>query len=225
MKICFRLLLPLSLLMFSGILFAHDRPSPTAPGTYRNWGGEIDKLEIVAPFRLADYDRIVIEPFDTSSTPLPGEKDSTYTLVRDLLPHATTPFVEGLSDLLPKVPAKVETLGKSSGAGALVIRSKVLTMDPGSQARRYSANDPGRSRTVIAGEVVDGGTGKTLLRFRQERRFDSSSEIAVGGRPRAPQMYVNYRLKPLPGSGDSKRALGINLRLIGRDLGDVLRSF
>jgi hypothetical protein len=77
---------------------------------------------------------------------------------------------------------------------------------------------------VIAGEVVDGGTGKTLLRFRQERRFNSSSEIAVG-RGRAPQMYVNYRLKPLPGNGDSKRVLGINLRLIGRDLGDVLRSF
>jgi hypothetical protein len=224
MRICFRLLLPLSLLMFSGILFAHDRPSPTTPGTYRNWGGQIDKLEIVAPFRLADYDRIVIEPFDTSSTPLPEEKNSTYTLVKDLLPHVATPFVEGLSDLLPKIPAKVETSGKSSGAGALVIRSKVLTMDPGSQARRYSANDPGRSRTVITGEVVDGGTGQTLLRFRQERRFDSSSEIAVA-RARGPQMYVNYRLKPLPGNGDSKRALGINLRLIGRDLGDVLRSF
>lgn len=224
MKICFRLLLPLSLLMVSGILLAHDRPSPTTPGTYWNWGGEINKLEIVAPFRLADYDRILIEPFDTSSTPLPDEKDSTYALVRELLPHVTTPFVEGLSDLLPKILARVETSGKSSGSGALVIRSKVVTMEPGSQAPRYSANDPGRSRTVIAGEVVDGGTGKTLLRFRQERRFDSSGEITVA-RGRAPEMYVTYHLKPLPGSGDSKRALGISLRLIGRDVGDVLRSF
>src|ERR1700759_3945559 len=111
--------LPLSLLMASGSLWAElDRPSPTTPGKYPRWGGEIDQLEIVAPFKLAGYSRIVVEPFDTSSTPLPKAQDSTYGPVKSALAHTTPALAAVLSAALPATPAQVEEPGTGSEAGA-----------------------------------------------------------------------------------------------------------
>jgi hypothetical protein len=36
---------------------------------------------------------------------------------------------------------------------------------------------------------------------------------------------VHVALKPLPASEEPKRDMGLNIRLIGQDLGDILRSF
>jgi hypothetical protein len=231
MKISLRFMFTLSFLMVSSSLWAtFSRPSPTTPGQYSNWGGEIDKLVIVAPFKLADYNRIVVEPFDTSSTPLPNEQDSTYISVKSALDHTTPVIAAMLSSVLPGTPAQVQEPGASpdySGnkAGALVIRGKVLTMEPGSLVPVYSPNGPGRARTVIACEVVDGITGKTLLRFQQERRVGPSggSEETFG---RHTQVNVSLRPGPTGSSGDLyEKALAFNLRFIGRDLADVLKSF
>jgi len=223
MRIWFRLALSLALFAFSGSAFGHYKPSPTTSGKYTNWGGQINELDIVAPFKLADYRQIVVEPLDTSSTPLPDERDTVYVPVKEMLSQVTTPFVMGLSDLLPKISAKVEP-GGGPAAGALVIRGKVLTMDPGVKAPHYSVNGSGRSRTVIAGEVVDGGTGKTLLRFRQERRFGATGATELDSNGGEARLF-SPRARPLSGSDEPRRAMGVNLRLIGRDIGDVLRSF
>jgi hypothetical protein len=233
-----RLALPL-FLMASASLWAHDRPSPTTPGTYKNWGGQIDQLEIVSSFKLADYDRIVVQPLDTSATPLPKEQESAYAPVKDALSHATPAIVGVLSEQLPKLPVTVEASGTASDSGALVIRGKVITMDPGVKAPVYSANGTGRARTVIAGEVIDGNTGKTLLRFRQERRFGPSGDMedravvttsgrraladdGTGGRS---VQVVQRRSSSTPSGDDSVKAMGFNLRQIGGDLADVLKSF
>ena len=226
-KISLSLMFSLSLLMFSGSLLASlDRPSPTTPGNYSRWGGEIDKLVIVAPFKLADYNRIVVEPFHTSSTPLPNEQDSTYAAVKSALDHTTPVIAAMLSSVLPKTPPQVQEPGASpNDAGALVIRGKVLTMEPGSLIPVYSPNGPGRARTVIACEVVDGITGKTLLRFQQERRVGPSGGSAETFGPHT-QVNVSLRPGPTGSSGDLyEKALAFNLRYIGRDLADVLKSF
>ena len=227
LKISLRLLSFLSVLMLSGSLLAElSRPSPTSPGKYSRWGGEIDKLEIVAPFKLAGYSRIVVEPFDTSSTPLPKPQDSTYGPVKNALAHTTPTLAAVLSAALPAAPAQVEEPGAGSEAGALVVRGKVLTMDPGSDIPVYSANGPGRARTVIAGEVVDGTTGKTLLRFQQERRIGPSGGLQEGF-GRNGEVQVNVRSENLAGSSGNlyEKALSFNLRLLGHDLADVLKSF
>ncbi len=220
MKICLRFALALSFLMPSGSLLAHDRPAPTTPGEYRNWGGSIDKLEIVAPFRLSSYHQILVAPLDTSSTPLPNAREAGYKPVQEILPQATSPFVSGLKGLLPKVPAEVEGPGASPGPGTLVVRCKLIALSPGKQAPHYSTTDPDRPSAVIAGEVVDGGTGKTLLRFRQERRFGADVETDFG---RAG--HTRITLQPLPANEAAKRDMGLNIRMIGQDLGDVLSSF
>lgn len=222
MKIRLRSALALSLLTLSGPVLAHTRPSPTAPGEYWNWGGSIEKLEIVSPFRLSSYHQILIAPLDTSSTPLPDSREASYKPVQEILSQATSPFVFGLRELLPKVPAQVAGPGVSPGPGTLVVYCKLTALNPGTQAPRYSSHDPNRPSAMIEGEVVDGGTGKTLLRFRQERRFGSGAELDFGHNP---QGHVRVNLQPLPASEAYKRDMGINLRLIGQDLGDILRSF
>jgi hypothetical protein len=216
---------PLSLAVASGNLWAQiSRPSPTTPGKYFRWGGEIDRLEIVAPFKLAAYARIVIEPFDTSSTPLPKAQDSTYGPVQNALANTTPELVATLAAALPGAPTQVGEPGAGSEAGALVVRGKVLRMDPGSEIPIYSANGTDRARTVIAGEVVDGTTGKTLLRFQQERDIGPSGGLQEGSGRRG---EVGVNVRSLAGSSGNpyEKALSFNLRLIGRDLADVLKSF
>lgn len=200
MKIWLSLALALSLFAVPGGASARSKPAPTAPGRYTDWGGDIDELEILAPFRLGDYDRVVVEPLDVSATPLPEPNDNTYLPVRRVLARAAEPFVEGLAEL--QQPVLVGRVRRPEG-GALVIRGRVLKMDPGSQAARYWAGfGAGAAKTEIAAEVVDSRTGEILLRFHQERRS------AIGN---------------LGGGYDE--LLGRNLWTIGRDLGDVLLHF
>ena len=55
-----------ALSLFAPALTARDKPAPTAPGTYKEWGQDIDQIEIVKTFKIADYDHIVVQTFDTS---------------------------------------------------------------------------------------------------------------------------------------------------------------
>jgi hypothetical protein len=181
---------------------AKKKPAPTAPGKYTEWGDDIDELEIVESFKTADYERIVVEPFDTSATPLPDPDDNSYVAAKTALAYVTPPFVEGLSSQLAKPPSAVGDPG-TAPPGALVIRGKVTTMDPGSRAARYWGGfGAGAARTEIQGEVADAATGKVLLRFRQERR----SGFGIAG-------------------GDYVKLMQRNLRTIGEDLAGVLKSF
>ena len=190
-----------ALLLPGAALAAKKKAPPTAPGTYTDWGDEVDQLEVVESFKLADYAKVVVEPFDTSATPLPDKDDNSYIAVQTTLSAVALPLVEGLQTALGGKPA-VEA-GESAGAGALVVRGKVTSMDPGSRAARYWAGfGAGAARTAVEGEVVDAGSGKVLLRFRQERR----SGVGLAG-------------------GDYVKLMQRNLRTIGEDLGMVLKAF
>ena len=188
MKIRIYLVLVVSLLLLPGVSFARGKAAPTAPGKYKDWNGEVDELEVVASFKLADYDHIVVEPLDTSATPLPEATDNTYAPVKNVLALVTRPFGGGLAGGLAEKPGRPEVVlaprraepGEKAGPGTLVIRGKVTTMDPGSRAARYWAGfGAGAARTEVAGEVADGATGKVLLRFLQERRSGVGSAGGV----------------------------------------------
>jgi hypothetical protein len=202
MKIWVRFALVLALLALPGAAAsAKNKGAPTTPGKYTDWDGEMDSLEVVATFKLADYDRILVEPLDTSGVELPDIKDNTYAPVKRVLAEAATSLAAGLSELSPP-DVLVGRLGKPE-AGALVIHARVVKMDPGSQAARYWAGfGAGAAKTGIAGEVRDSRTGQILLRFQQERRS------AVG----------SY-------GGGYDDLLNRNLWTIGKDLANVLQHF
>lgn len=169
----------------------------TAPGKYKDWKDEIDKLEIVTTFQRSGYQKVVVTELDTAKTPLPEADDNTYEPVKAVLRDSTASFVEGLRE----AGVSVET--GQGAAGALVIHTVVVEMDPGSRAARYWGGfGAGAARTVLSIVVKDGASGATLLKIHQERR----SGVGVGG-------------------GKYDKLLHRNLRKIGEDVALVLNAF
>jgi hypothetical protein len=157
-------------------------------------------LEVVQGFKAADYPRVLVAPFDVKDTELPPKDENTYEPVQEILKDPAQPFVEGLSAELARVPVAE---GAEAEGPALLLRVKVLTMDPGSRAKRYWASfGAGAARAELSGEAVDAASGKTLFRFKQERR----SGWGVAG-------------------GDYVKLMAKNLRTIGKDVPFVLKRF
>jgi hypothetical protein len=177
---------------------------PTAPGKYTDWNDEIDRLEVVESFHLADYKSIVVTQLDATDVQLPSESDNSYTAVKQVLGDTASPIVEGIREAESKKKVAAEVgAADASTAGTLLLRGKVLEMDPGSRAARYWGGfGAGAARTKIEGEVVDAATGKVLLRFTQERR----SGVGIGG-------------------GGYPQLLNRNLRQLGEDVALILSAF
>jgi hypothetical protein len=161
------------------LLPPHDataaRKAATSPGTYRDWNGDIDEVIILQPFNAAGYDAIAVESFDSAGVALPNPKDNTYPAVQKALRSIKPAFMAGLEQ---NARRKIDA---SSGAGkgrTLVIRARLTKVDPGSQAARYFLPGAGAVKIAMAGEIIDGATKKTLVRFKQERR---SAFGAFGG--------------------------------------------
>jgi len=174
--------------------------APTEVGTYTDWNGEIDRLEVVESFAVADYAKVVVGELATDDVPLPEPDDNSYEAVQEVLGDVATPLANGIREQGGGLA--VDT-GGEGGAGVLLLRGKVLEMDPGSKAARYWAGfGAGAARTKIEGELVDAASGRVLLRFTQERR---SGVGAFGGG------YVEL--------------LRRNLFAIGEDLGSGLQRF
>ena len=60
-------------------VYGRTKPAPTAPGTYKEWGQDIDEIEIIKTFKTADYDKIVV--------PQPVADYSTSVVLDRRCPH------------------------------------------------------------------------------------------------------------------------------------------
>ena len=160
---------------------ARDKAAPTAPGKYKEWGPDIDEIEIAKTFRIAGYDHIVVEPFDTSKVPLPDQKAKWYGTMKMTLAGYTQAFTEALQKEL-KAKAAVEQAGQApKSAKTLVVRGTVLDLDPGTRAGRYFGGfGAGAASTKVTVEIVDAATGEVLARVTQARRSAGTFK-AVGG--------------------------------------------
>jgi len=149
----------------------------TSPGTYRNWGGDLDEVTIVQPFRLDTYNDIAVESFNVAGVILPDPKENTYEAVRSALGSIKPAFIQGFQQNLRQKP-NAANMPRGKGE-TLVIRARLLKVDPGSQAARYFIRfGAGAVKIEMLGEVVDARSRKVLVRFRQERR---SGVGAFGG--------------------------------------------
>jgi len=176
------------------------KKTPTAPGTYKEWGPDIDSIEIVKTFKASDYSKIVVQPLDTSSTPKAEEADMVERVAK-VAASATEPFLIGVKKGFPDA-----SIAKSaSAAGTLIVRGKVTVLDPGSRAKRmWVGYGAGAARTAIDGEIVDAKSGEVLIRFTQERR----SGIEKFGRGSSYEEIMNR-----------------NLTAIGEDAANIIKSF
>ncbi len=174
------------------------------PGRYKN--RHVDELEVIQPFRLADYRRIVIVPINAQGVEMPT--DETVAPVKAVLAGITGPFIQGLQSRFDKERVSLgleqgNTPTGAAGAGALVLRARLLKVNPGSRAARYFVGfGAGAAEVKVSGEVADGRTQRVLCRFTQERR----SGVGMFG-------------------GDYVELLNRSLREIGDDVGQALTTF
>jgi Domain of unknown function (DUF4410) len=167
------------LLLFAVLLVAAKKGVPTAPGKYESWSdAEIDEIEIVKSFSLADYETIAVVPFDTTKVKAEGDKA---VVIQGALDGYTAVYVEGLRDDL-KGKVKTDIVDKApKTAKTLVIRGAVEEMNPGSRAKRYVAGfGAGAARNKVSVEIVDAKSGDVLVRFTQAHRSAGTFKFAGG---------------------------------------------
>ena len=200
------------MLMFAVIAVApalHARgrkaPASTEPGSYKEWGPDIDEMQILKSFKIANYDRVVVLPFDSSATPMPDKDDNSYAATKSVLAGYSDTLVEALRPEL-KAPLKVETADKAPRtAKTLIIRGKVDEMNPGSRAARmWAGYGAGAAGSKVTGEIVDAKTGDVLAKFTQARRSGGSFKF---------------------GGGDYTRVMRDSIHATGQDIAHMLDMF
>jgi hypothetical protein len=138
--------------------------APPVPGTFRDWH-DVDEVTIIRPFNAAAYDQIAVESFDSEGVKLPPANENTFSAVQSAIRMMKPAFMDGLAQ-----KAQRKTTAKASGK-TLVVRARLTKVDPGSQAARYFVGfGAGAVKIAIIGEIIDGSSGKVLVRFAQERR-------------------------------------------------------
>ena len=143
---------------------SHPLGSAVVPGRYRDWH-DVDEVTIIQAFDPSRYSQIAVESFDSSKVKLPEMKDNTYRAVQSALLTIKPAFIEGLQK-----KAQHKT-GAASSNQMLIVRARLTKVDPGSQAARYWVGyGAGAVKIAMTGEIIDGTSGKTLVRFAQERR-------------------------------------------------------
>ncbi len=200
-----------SLTQFQSAVLA--RGASNAPGKYEDWH-DLDHVQIMQTFALANYQSIVVAPVSSKGAQLPPQEDNSYKPVTDALAHVTATFAEGVKDEAPR--GLTVSQGSTAAAGALLIRAHVTAVHPGSEAARHFGGIAGlaggAASVAIAGEVVDGKTKKVLFTFEQERRSGANS----GG------------LFSLGAKGDNNpyaRLVNRSAKEIGSDIGSALKAF
>ena len=138
--------------------------APPVPGTYKDWH-DVDEVTIVRPFNASAYDQIAVESFDSTGVKLPPTNENTYGPVQSAIRLMKPAFMDGLAQ---KAQRKA---GANRSSKTLVVRARLTKLDPGSQAARWFVGfGAGAVKIGIAGEIIDGSSGKVLVRFAQERR-------------------------------------------------------
>ncbi len=164
------------LLALGSVAVCDDKPKL---GSHEDWN-DIDKVEIKALFRLADYSVIKVVPFDTKDTPLPKKDDNTYEPVVQALESFNDRLLARMKD---ELEVKVERAGSETAPAAdapkaLIIRGKVAKMWPGSAAARFFGGfGAGRSLIEVDCEVVDEQTGKVLLVVNHAKTSGASESL------------------------------------------------
>lgn len=197
MKVTAALLI--SLLLLSPDLRAAD--APTARGKYKEWGPNIDSIEIVSTFDAEKYDTIAIGNFTTGATPRPKKSDNAYDAVVKTLSTVESTLAAGA-----KKASKKKVITGSGKKGTLVVRGRVVELDPGSRAGRYWSGGlgGGAAAATISGEIIDGQSGKVLVRFTQRRK--SGGGMRIGG-------------------GNYTQVLNACVRAIGEDIANIVDEF
>lgn len=144
----------------TGSALSADRETPL---THRRWKGDIDEVLVHRSFQADDYQDIQVEPLDVRNVEVPERKGESRREVAQLLPSLKAAFMEGLQKNL-------RGRGQAAASGkVLLIRVHLVKADPGTRSPRLGDFKGHAAKLAVRGEVIDRGTGRVLLEFKQER--------------------------------------------------------
>ena len=189
------------------------------PAHVQKWhGGRVTEVEFVEDFRLPPGGRVQIAALDTAATPLPPADDNTREPAEKARDRFSETFAEGVRKTtktyvpVDAVPGAAATAGAAAPrwatpapkADALLVRGRVLELNPGSRAARYWVGfGAGASRVAVEGELVDAKTSRTVARFRHARGTGTSGGFG----------------------GDYDKVLRQDILTLGGDLGVLLLAY
>jgi hypothetical protein len=161
----FRLILLLTFSLISATQAIADT-EPTI-GTFKDWN-DLDQVEIKQLFKLSDYGSVTIEPFDTKEIEIPAADDNTSKPVIEAQSLFNERFIKKIQGELESKPvlSKIDaTQGK-----VLLVRGKLITMNPGAKSARFFAGfGAGHAKVEIKCEIVDAKTNTVLATLTQAR--------------------------------------------------------
>jgi len=175
-----------AVMLVAGVAEARGKKPVTEPGKYKEWGDDIDEMEILKPFHLSDYTTVAVVNFNTSTVALPDQNDKSYPSIKTVLNGYTETLVAGMKKEMHGGTAIEQASTTPKAAKTLVVRGTVDNISPGSRKKRYLAGyGAGAAGNKVHGELVDAKTGAVLARFSQERhsggtfKFGGGSDIEV----------------------------------------------
>jgi hypothetical protein len=151
---------------------AHSALPQTFPADAIDWNhNDVDHVKFVRKFSLADYKKLVVEPVNTVDCKLPDRDDNTYQPVVDYLAAAPALLTEILQAKLKGTIPVVTPADASSAPGkALILRTRITEVNPGSRAARYAVGmGAGRAQTFMRGQIIDSSTNQTLIEFENAK--------------------------------------------------------
>ncbi|MBA3963604.1 MAG: DUF4410 domain-containing protein [Chthoniobacterales bacterium] len=146
-----------------------DAPAGIAPGSYRNWKGQITEVVVNRSFQADNYRDIFVEPLGSVGVKVPEKPRQKEAA--EALKSAKAAFIEGLRGNLRE---HVETRSSKPGAveDALVIRAHLVAIDAGSENARYYLFGLGGGAVGVSieGEIFERSSHRVLITFKQTRR-------------------------------------------------------
>ena len=155
----------------------------TNPGTYRDWEGELDSVEIIERFHLSAYQRILVLPVDARALTRSANQN-TQSSIDGIVADATQHMAEQLQGKLPsKAHIKVEVAAANTSPknnpGALLFKPRFALVDAGSETSRIlTMGMAGQTKITLDGEFVDGGSGRLLARFSKTNKHGTGGPVA-----------------------------------------------
>jgi hypothetical protein len=202
MQIPRKAVLSLFAVCLAGATTAWAGKAQTAPGKYTNWGDdEFDVVEILEPFKFADFASVSLAPLDVSH--VPSLEGGAAKDLQKALAGCNEAFLKGVRNGV-KDFSKTPVAAEEPQGKALVIKAAVVDLNPGSKAARgLIGYGSGAARAKVSGEILDAATGKVLVRFTHEKRAGSG----------------------MLGAGSSSQLMLKSTERAGADIGRLFKAF
>lgn len=171
--------------------------------------GALDEIHLETATLAGDVP-VVIRPFSTDDTDFgtggEGGKEGRVQAAETMRKVGPELLAEAMKDAIEESrafgPVTIAGAGDSVPDGALVVEGEILSMNPGSRAKRYLVGFGAGASGVGVGGAVKDASGKVLAEFKHRKH----SAVGIGG-------------------GDYVKFMSDDARDVGKDIGRFLATW